>query len=70
MEIFSKRHYEKIAEEINIRVNIARERYIGNVTPVLEIEMFVYQLADMFQKDNTNFNREKFITEALKNDRY
>lgn len=61
MAIFSKRHYEKIAAAINDERNV----YGPNAEIYLAaIDNLVENLCDMLQKDNPNFNRDKFRTAA------
>lgn len=54
--------YEKIAEEISYRLGVMKERG----TDTIELVFFTHQLADMFEKDNPNFDRLLFINSALR----
>jgi len=53
MSIFTRRHYQAIAEELHIE-----QLYPQDQGPVAEI---LHDLCRMFSKDNPNFDREKFL---------
>ena len=58
--MFTKQHYEVIAKIIKDNTSIA-----GLLTKDTDIILrygLIYELADYFQKDNPNFDRDKFIT--------
>ena len=69
---FQKRHYDFMARELRERYRVIMRRMekFGQhryLTAHLEFNLFVIQLGQSFERDNTSFNREKF-TEAIYND--
>ena len=59
MSIFTRRHYQAIAEEA---AGIRRKFIKVHAYNALDgAECFVRNLCEMFLYDNPNFNREKFL---------
>lgn len=58
MPDFQRRHYQAIADAINRSAQLGEDGEVDLV--VLTI------LADLFKRDNPNFNKDKFLTACTK----
>ena len=57
--MFTKKHYKTIAEIINETTDESVS--IGVIYPKIDKRKFVFELADYFEQDNPQFDRERFI---------
>ena len=53
MSIFKRAHYQMIAEELSRYREFAQDSY--------EVKGVIQEPASMFQEDNPNFKRERFL---------
>jgi len=60
MELFTKRHYEAIAQTIREHRQFLRERQVSGT----QIDGLVLDLANMFQRDNERFDKKKFLQDT------
>ena len=58
MSRYSKKHYEDTAKIINGAMKDWRDGYSSGDDAIINI---AYSLADLFEKDNPNFDRERFL---------
>lgn len=67
--LFSKRQYEVIAGVLNQRYRLVSKRFdnfgLTERGPYFEVKGICFQFAEMFKKDNKNFDMERFMDACL-----